>query len=53
LIFRSPNIGQAVTLVEAIHQLLLNPENRILACAPGNSAAALLARQLSWAAPRF
>lgn len=36
-----------MTIVEAIHQLLLrNPETRILACAPSNSAADLIARNL-------
>lgn len=43
----SPGTGKTVTIVEAIHQLLLrDPEARILACAPSNSAADLIARNL-------
>lgn len=47
IVFGPPGTGKTVTIVEAIHQLLLrNPEARILACAPSNSAADLIARKL-------
>ncbi|KAJ6572149.1 P-loop containing nucleoside triphosphate hydrolase protein [Mycena capillaripes] len=47
VVFGPPGTGKTVTIVEAIHQLLLrNPEARILACAPSNSAADLIARNL-------
>ena len=43
----SPGTGKTVTLVEAIRQVLAqNPTARILACAPSNSAADLIATRL-------
>ena len=45
--FWRPGTGKTVTVVEAIRQLLAkNPEARILACAPSNSAADLIAQKL-------
>ncbi|KAJ7746480.1 RNA helicase [Mycena maculata] len=47
IVFGPPGTGKTVTIVEAIHQLLLcDPEARVLACAPSNSAADLIARKL-------
>ncbi|KAJ7150896.1 P-loop containing nucleoside triphosphate hydrolase protein [Mycena crocata] len=47
IVFGPPGTGKTVTIVEAIQQLLLrHPEARILACAPSNSAADLIARNL-------
>ncbi|KAJ7474539.1 P-loop containing nucleoside triphosphate hydrolase protein [Mycena galericulata] len=47
IVFGPPGTGKTVTIVEAIQQLLLrDPEARILACAPSNSAADLIARKL-------
>ena len=43
-----PGTGKTVTIVEAIRQLLnRDPNTRILACAPSNSAADLIAEKLS------
>lgn len=48
IVFGPPGTGKTVTIVEAIHQLLLrDPEAHILACAPSNSAADLITRKLS------
>lgn len=44
--FNRPGTGKTVTIVEAMQQLLQNPEVRILACAPNNSAADLIAQKL-------
>jgi helicase MOV-10 len=45
---RSPGTGKTVTIVEAIRQLLIQkPSSRILACAPSNSAADLIASRLT------
>lgn len=45
--FYSPGTGKTVTVVEAIQQLLdRDPQVTILACAPSNSAADLLAQKL-------
>ncbi|KAJ7676478.1 P-loop containing nucleoside triphosphate hydrolase protein [Mycena rosella] len=47
VVFGPPGTGKTVTIVEAIHQLLLrDSEARILAYAPSNSAADLIARKL-------
>jgi helicase MOV-10 len=46
--FRRPGTGKTVTIVEAIRQLLAaDPNNRIFACAPSNSAADLIAQRLT------
>src|ERR1700727_2724573 len=43
-----PGTGKTVTIVEAIRQLLgRDPNTRILACAPSNSAADQIAEKLS------
>lgn len=43
----SPGTGKTITIVECIRQLLLkNPQAKILACAPGNSAADLIVSRL-------
>ncbi|KAF7378134.1 RNA helicase [Mycena sanguinolenta] len=47
VVFGPPGTGKTVTIVEAIHQLLLrDSEACILACAPSNSAADLIAWKL-------
>ncbi|OSX63564.1 hypothetical protein POSPLADRAFT_1045879 [Postia placenta MAD-698-R-SB12] len=44
VIFGPPGTGKTVTMVEAIRQVLrVNPNARVLACAPSNSAADLIA----------
>ncbi|KAL4247242.1 DNA2/NAM7 helicase family protein [Abortiporus biennis] len=48
VIFGPPGTGKTVTIVEAIRQVLdTNPNAKILACAPSNSAADLIASRLS------
>ncbi|RDB30431.1 putative helicase MOV-10 [Hypsizygus marmoreus] len=48
VIFGPPGTGKTITMVEAIKQVLrANPNARILACAPSNSAADLIAQRLS------
>ncbi|KAJ6600007.1 P-loop containing nucleoside triphosphate hydrolase protein [Mycena vulgaris] len=48
VIFGPPGTGKTVTMVEAIRQVLsANPHARILACAPSNSAADLIASRLT------
>ncbi|KAJ6469382.1 P-loop containing nucleoside triphosphate hydrolase protein [Mycena sanguinolenta] len=47
VVFGPPGTGKTVTMVEAIRQLLAaDPKARILACAPSNSAADLIASRL-------
>ncbi|KAI0945600.1 hypothetical protein AcW1_001785 [Taiwanofungus camphoratus] len=47
VVFGPPGTGKTVTIVEAIQQILRkNPRARILACAPSNSAADLIASRL-------
>lgn len=46
--YLSPGTGKTVTVVETIRQILLtNPNARVLACAPSNAAADLIAERLS------
>ncbi|KAF9527401.1 RNA helicase [Crepidotus variabilis] len=47
VVFGPPGTGKTITIVEAIRQVLAhNPQARVLACAPSNSAADLLASRL-------
>ncbi|KAG7097710.1 hypothetical protein E1B28_005034 [Marasmius oreades] len=47
VIFGPPGTGKTVTMVESIRQILaMNPRARVLACAPSNSAADLIALRL-------
>ncbi|OBZ77616.1 putative helicase MOV-10 [Grifola frondosa] len=47
VVFGPPGTGKTITIVEAIFQILQhNPNARILACAPSNSAADLIALRL-------
>ncbi|PBK68587.1 RNA helicase [Armillaria solidipes] len=47
VIFGPPGTGKTVTVVEAISQIIrTNPNARILACAPSNSAGDLIAQRL-------
>ncbi|KAG8954835.1 hypothetical protein FRC04_010317 [Tulasnella sp. 424] len=47
VIWGPPGTGKTITVVEAIRQVLRNdPQARILACAPSNSAADLIAQRL-------
>ncbi|KAK7052594.1 RNA helicase [Favolaschia claudopus] len=48
VVFGPPGTGKTVTIVEAIHQILLrDPAARVLACAPSNKAADLIAQKLT------
>ncbi|KAG9001269.1 hypothetical protein FRB93_012196 [Tulasnella sp. JGI-2019a] len=48
VVFGPPGTGKTVTIVEAIHQLVYrDPNVHILACAPSNSAADLIAERLT------
>ncbi|KAJ7676472.1 P-loop containing nucleoside triphosphate hydrolase protein [Mycena rosella] len=52
VIFGPPGTGKTVTMVEAIRQVLAaDPHARILACAPSNSAADLIAHRLTALGP--
>ncbi|KAH6905317.1 RNA helicase [Coprinopsis sp. MPI-PUGE-AT-0042] len=47
VVFGPPGTGKTITIVEAIRQVIQkNPQARILACAPSNSAADLIAERL-------
>ncbi|KDQ06713.1 hypothetical protein BOTBODRAFT_149590 [Botryobasidium botryosum FD-172 SS1] len=47
VVFGPPGTGKTVTIVEAILQILArNPRARVLACAPSNSAADIMAQRL-------
>ncbi|KAF8970478.1 RNA helicase [Flammula alnicola] len=47
VVFGPPGTGKTITIIEAIRQILANnPNARILACAPSNSAADLIASRL-------
>lgn len=48
VVFGPPGTGKTVTIIEAIRQILVaNPQARILACAPSNSAADIIAERLT------
>ncbi|TDL24428.1 P-loop containing nucleoside triphosphate hydrolase protein [Rickenella mellea] len=48
VVFGPPGTGKTVTMVEAIRQVLYsNPNARILACAPSNSASDIIAERLA------
>lgn len=48
-----PGTGKTVTVVEAMRQIMLtDPNARILACAPSNSAADLIAERLMGLSPQ-
>ncbi|KAF9457919.1 P-loop containing nucleoside triphosphate hydrolase protein [Collybia nuda] len=48
VVFGPPGTGKTVTIIEAMHQVLrANPNSKILACAPSNSAADLIASRLN------
>ncbi|KAH9948069.1 P-loop containing nucleoside triphosphate hydrolase protein [Amylocystis lapponica] len=52
VLFGPPGTGKTITVVEAIRQILrADPHARILACAPSNSAADLIASRLSGLTP--
>ncbi|KIK54982.1 hypothetical protein GYMLUDRAFT_249004 [Collybiopsis luxurians FD-317 M1] len=51
VVFGPPGTGKTVTIVEAMRQLLVKPSTRLLVCAPNNSAADLIAQQLSVLGP--
>ncbi len=51
-LFTRPGTGKTVTVIESIRQILVkNPNARILACAPSNSASDLIATRLSVLSP--
>lgn len=47
IVFGPPGTGKTVTVVEAIKQVIkLRPQSRVMACAPSNAAADLIAERL-------
>ncbi|KAG8913246.1 hypothetical protein FRC01_004650, partial [Tulasnella sp. 417] len=53
VVFGPPGTGKTVVLVEAIRQILDNqPDAKILACAPSNSAADIIAERLARVLPK-
>ncbi|PVF97087.1 P-loop containing nucleoside triphosphate hydrolase protein [Serendipita vermifera] len=48
IVFGPPGTGKTVTIIEAIHQILIvDPSAQILACAPSNAAADIIAERLA------
>ncbi|QRV97470.1 RNA helicase [Ceratobasidium sp. AG-Ba] len=48
ILFGPPGTGKTTALIEAIHQVItLNPDSRVLVCAPSNTATDLIALRLA------